>query len=137
MPFGLLADLVLILHFAFIAFTVLGALAWLCWRYAPLLHLPALAWGVGIELLGGTCPLTPLENALRRAAGDPGYAGGFIERYLGALIYPAGLTPATQWLLGLGLLLVNVALYAWVGRRRRARHPFARGSVTREGEAAE
>ena len=80
---------------------------------------------------------TPLENALRRAAGDPGYAGGFIERYLGALIYPAGLTPATQWLLGLGLLLVNVALYAWVGRRRRARHPFARGSVTREGEAAE
>ena len=123
MPFGLLADLVLILHFAFIAFAVLGALAWLRWHLAPLVHLPALAWGVAIELVHGACPLTPLENALRRAAGDPGYAGGFIERYLGALIYPVGLTPATQWLLGLGLLLVNVALYVWVGRRRRARRP--------------
>jgi hypothetical protein len=121
MPFGLLADLVLILHFAFIAFAVLGALAWLRWRYAPWVHLPAVAWGVGIELSGGICPLTPLENALRRAAGDPGYAGGFIERYLGALIYPAGLTPAAQWVLAAGLAAVNVALYAWTLRRRRAR----------------
>jgi hypothetical protein len=123
MAWGLLADLVLVLHFAFIAFAVLGALAWLRWRYAPLVHLPALAWGVGIELAGGICPLTPLENALRRAAGEPGYAGAFIERYLGALIYPAGLTPSAQWLLAAGLLLVNVALYAWVDRRRRARRP--------------
>ena len=123
MPFGLLADLVLILHFAFIAFALLGALAWLRWRHAPLVHLPALAWGVAIELVHGTCPLTPLENALRRAAGDPGYEGGFIERYLGSLIYPAGLTPATQWLLALGLVGVNVALYAWVLRRRRPALP--------------
>jgi hypothetical protein len=123
MPFGLLADLVLILHGAFIAFALLGSLAFLRWRLAPLVHLPALAWGIAIELSGGTCPLTPLENALRRAAGDPGYEGGFIERYLGSLIYPAGLTPAAQALLAAGLLSVNVALYAWVLRRRRARSP--------------
>jgi hypothetical protein len=119
MAWGPLADLVLVLHFAFIAFAVFGALAWLRWRYAPLVHLPAVEWGAGIELAGGICPLTPLENALRRAAGDPGYAGGFIERYLGSIIYPAGLTPATQWLLAAGLLVVNLALYAWVLRRRR------------------
>lgn len=120
MPFGPLADLVLLLHGAFIAFAVLGALAFLRWRLAPLVHLPALAWGVGIELVGGTCPLTPLENALRRATGGPEYTGGCIERYLGPLIYPAGLTPATQWLLAFGLLTVNALLYAWVLRRRRA-----------------
>jgi hypothetical protein len=119
-PYALLADLVLLLHGAFIAFALLGALAWLRWPYAPLLHLPAVAWGVGIEVFGGICPLTPLENALRRAAGSPEYAGGCIERYLGPLIYPAGLTPVTQWLLALGLLLANALLYAWVLRRRRA-----------------
>jgi hypothetical protein len=118
---SLLADFVLLLHGAFVAFALLGALAALRWRWAPLLHLPAVAWGAGIEILGGICPLTPLENALRRAAGGPGYAGGCIERYLGPLIYPAGLTPATQWLLALGLLAVNALLYAFVLRRRRAR----------------
>ena len=120
MAYGLLADLVLLLHLAFILFALFGALAWLRWRRAPLVHLPALAWGVGIELLHGPCPLTPLENALRSAAGERAYAGGFIEHYVGAWIYPVGLTPAVQWALGLGLLAVNVALYAWV-RRRRAR----------------
>ena len=123
MPFGLLADLVLLLHGAFIAFALLGALAALVWRRAPLLHLPAVAWGVGIELYGGTCPLTPLENALRKAAGSQTYAGGFIERYLTPLVYPAGLTPAAQWMLALGLLVVNGLLYTWVFRRGRRLPP--------------
>jgi len=121
MAFGLLADLVLLFHLAFILFAIFGALAWLRWRFAPLVHLPALAWGVGIELFHGRCPLTPLENALRSAGGERAYAGGFIEHYVGAWIYPVGLTPTVQWALGLGLFAVNVALYAWVRRRRRAR----------------
>ena len=84
------------------------------------MHLPAAAWGVYIELSGGLCPLTPLENRLRIAAGEAGYAGGFIEHYLIPLIYPAGLTPAIQLWLGAIVVLVNAAVYAWlVGRWRR------------------
>jgi hypothetical protein len=116
---GLLADLVLVVHLAFIAFAVLGALAALAWRWAPLLHLPAVAWGVVVELTGGTCPLTPLENSLRRAGGDTAYDSGFIEHYLAPVIYPPGLSSRGQALLGLALALVNVILYAWVIRRRR------------------
>jgi len=117
---GLLADLVLVVHLAYIAFAVLGALAALAWRWAPLVHVPAVAWGVVIEVAGGTCPLTPLENSLRRAAGGPAYDNSFIEHYLTPVIYPSGLSSRGQALLGLALALINVMLYAWVIRRSRA-----------------
>jgi hypothetical protein len=124
--FALLADLVVLVHALFVAFAIFGALAALGWRWAPLVHLPAVAWGIAIELGGFICPLTPLENALRRAAGEAGYAGGFIEHHLIPILYPAALTPRTQILLGAGLLAANLLLYAWVIGRiaresRRAR----------------
>jgi len=119
------ADAVLVLHGLFIAWVVAGGLAalwrsWLVW-----LHLPAAAWGVWIEWSGGLCPLTPLENRLRAAAGEQGYRGGFIEHYLTAAIYPDGLTRDVQWWLGVGVIVVNAAVYAFVvarviARRRRA-----------------
>ena len=90
-------------------------------RWAPLLHLPAAAWGVYVELSGGLCPLTPLENRLRIAAGEAGYTGGFIEHYLLALIYPAGLTHEIQYVLAAIVVGVNGLAYAWVWRRRRRR----------------
>ncbi len=115
-----LADLVVIVHGLFIVFVVAGGLLVLRWPRLAWVHLPAAAWGVLIELSGWICPLTPLENALRRAAGEAGYSGGFIERYLLPLIYPPGLTPAVQLWLGLVVLVVNVAVYAvWWRRRRR------------------
>jgi hypothetical protein len=83
-------------------------------------HLPAVAWGVAIELGGWICPLTPLENSLRRAAGEAGYTGGFIEHHLIPILYPAALSPRIQMVLAAGLLAVNVALYAWVVHRARA-----------------
>jgi hypothetical protein len=113
------ADLVVAIHFAFILFVVGGGLLVLRYPRLAWVHVPAAAWGAGIELVGGICPLTPLENALRRAAGEAGYHGGFIEHYLLPLIYPAGLTPAVGLVLGLGVLLVNGALYALLWRRRR------------------
>lgn len=118
-----LADVVLLLHGLFIVWVVAGGLsvlwrAWLAW-----LHLPAAAWGVWIEWSGAICPLTPLEQSLRHAAGQAGYRGGFIEHYLAAAIYPAGLTPAHQWLLGALVLAINLAVYAFAfvraARRRR------------------
>jgi hypothetical protein len=125
MVWSILADAVLVLHGAFIAWVVFGALAALRWPRAPWLHLPALAWGVWIEASAGLCPLTPLESWLRLRAGQAGLAGGFIDHYLGALIYPPGLTPTHQAGLALGLLLFNAAVYAAIGwraaRRRRLR----------------
>ncbi|QBY54646.1 MULTISPECIES: DUF2784 domain-containing protein [Cupriavidus] len=114
-----LADLVVIVHGLFIVFVVAGGLLVLRWPRLAWVHLPAAAWGVLIEWSGWICPLTPLENALRRAAGEAGYSGGFIERYLLPLIYPPGLTPAVQLWLGLVVLVVNVAVYAVWWRRRR------------------
>jgi hypothetical protein len=115
-----LADLVLVVHLAFIAFVVAGA--GLLWRWPRLvwLHLPAALWGAGVEFSGTVCPLTPLENHLRALAGESGYAGGFVEHYLVALIYPQGLTRTWQWALGAGVLVLNVVLYAlWLRSRRR------------------
>lgn len=114
----LLADAVLLLHGLFILFAVFGGL--LAWRWPRLawLHLPAAAWAGWVVSAGWICPLTPLENALRRSAGDAGFSGGFLEHYLLALIYPEGLTRPVQLALGLGVLLFNAVVYAVLVRRR-------------------
>lgn len=118
---GLLADAVLVIHAVFIGWALLGGLAVLRRPWLAVLHLPALAWGVWIESSGGVCPLTPLENSLRRAAGETGYTGGFIEHYLGGIIYPAGLTRGTQWVFAGVLVAVNVLAYGLLIRRLRRR----------------
>ena len=121
MTVRLAADGVLVIHLAFIVWAVFGGLAVL-WRGGMLwAHLPALAWGVWIELTHGICPLTPLENHFRAVAGQSGYDGGFIEHYLWPLIYPAGLTPAHQLGLACALLLINGLIYGFVGWRWRRR----------------
>lgn len=114
MHFRLAADAVLLLHLAFIGFAVFGGLLALRWRWLPLLHLPAVAWAVYVELTGGLCPLTSIENALRLSAGQSGYAGSFVEHYLLALIYPSGLTRETQWFLAAGVSGINIAVYSWL-----------------------
>jgi hypothetical protein len=119
---GLLADAVLVFHGLFIAWAALGAIAVWRWPRLAWLHLPALAWAVWIETSGRICPLTPLENSLRRAAGQSGYSGGFIDHYLGRIIYPDGLTRQTQWVIAGVLLAVNVGAYLVIARRR-ARRP--------------
>lgn len=121
-----LADLVLILHLAFIVFVVAGGLLALRWRWFPLIHLPAALWGVFIESSGGICPLTPLENKLRRAAGASGYSGGFVEHYLVPIIYPAELSLPVQLVLAGLLVLANALVYGLVWRQlRRARRRLA------------
>jgi hypothetical protein len=114
-----LAELIVLVHFCFIVFAAFGGLLVLRWPRAAWLHLPAAVWGVGIELSGHVCPLTPLENWLRASSGQPGYGGGFIEHYLLPVIYPAGLTRETQLGLAAALALANAALYLFACRRRR------------------
>lgn len=121
MAYGLLADAVVALHVAFVLFTVLGGLLALRWRWIPWLHLPAAAWGVFIEATGRICPLTPLENTLRARAGGSAYEGDFIAHYLGPIIYPDHLTREIQLGLGAVLVVVNVAIYAVIWRRRASR----------------
>jgi len=120
-----LADLVLLLHLGFIIFVVAGGLLALRWRWAPIIHLPAAVWGVFIEASGGICPLTPLENALRRAAGSSGYAGSFIEHYLVPVVYPDSLSHTVQLVLAGLVVLANGFVYLVVCRRRRARGHMA------------
>jgi hypothetical protein len=118
-----LADAVVVAHGLFVLFAVLGGLLVLRWPCAAWLHLPALAWGLWIELSGGVCPLTPLEWRLREAAGEAAYEAGFVANYLVPLIYPPGLTGSTQWLLAGGLAAVNLIVYWIVVSRLRARRP--------------
>lgn len=115
----LLADLLLVIHAAFVAFVVLGGLLVLRWRWIAPVHLLAAAWGVFVEATGRVCPLTPLENALRAQAGDAGYEGGFIDHYVLPVLYPAGLTREVQGVLAVALVAANVAIYAWVLRSTR------------------
>ncbi len=113
-----LADLVLILHFAFILFVTLGAVLVLRWRMIAWIHVPCALWGAWIEFQGWICPLTPVENRFRRLGGEAGYSGGFIEHYLVPLIYPSGLTRSTQIQLGLVVVAINVAVYGLIYWRR-------------------
>ena len=117
--YGNLATLVVLAHFAFILFVMFGGLLALRWRWVPWAHVPCFLWGAGIEVMGGICPLTPLENRLREAAGDAPYMGTFIEHYILPVMYPAGLTRTVQLVLAAGLVVLNVAVYAWVICRRR------------------
>ena len=117
MAHRLAADAVLIAHAAFVVFVVLGGLLAWRWHLAAVLHLPAAAWGAWIEFSGGICPLTPLENRLRHAAGQAGYDGGFVEHYLLALIYPEGLTREVQIALGVAVIVINAAVYGVLVRR--------------------
>ena len=122
MAWRLLADAVVVFHLAFVAFAIAGGLLVLRWPRLALAHLAALAWAAFVEFSGRLCPLTPLENALRAAGGQAGYAGGFVEHYLLPVLYPAALTRELQWLLGSGLVVFNLAVYAgvvWQARRRR------------------
>jgi len=115
---GLLADGVLVLHLAFIVFVMLGGLLVLRWPRVAWLHVPAVLWGIYVELSGRLCPLTPLENSLREAAGQAGYSGGFIEHYVTAVIYPDGLSRGIQMVLAASVVLVNGLVYCRLWARR-------------------
>jgi hypothetical protein len=126
MTYRLLADAVLLLHLAFIVFVIFGALLVARWRGLLPVHLAALAWGVGIELLGAICPLTYVENAMRLRAGLAGYGGGFIEHYLLPLVYPGDMTRTIQYAMAAGVLFFNAGIYWWVLRRRARQRPGGR-----------
>ena len=121
-----LADLLVVVHLAFVGFVIFGGfLAWK-WRAVILAHLPALAWGLWIEVSGWICPLTSLEDRLRHLAGEAGYRGGFLHHYVLPVLYPPGLTRPNQWVLAGLLLAINGAAYGLVAARWKRRGPLVR-----------
>jgi hypothetical protein len=115
---SLIADGLVLAHFFFIVFVVLGGFLVLRWPAVAYLHLPCLIWGIAIEFGGFICPLTPLEVQWRLAAGEGGYSGGFIDHYIVPLVYPSGLTRWMQILLGLALMVFNALVYGYLLSKR-------------------
>ena|SRR5215467_14444449 len=114
--YRLLADLVILVHFGFVVFAVAGGLLMLKWRWFVWIHSAAIIWAASVELFGWVCPLTPLENWLRARAGEAVYNSDFIARWLFPMLYPAGLTRDIQIVLGIFVIVVNLAIYGLVFR---------------------
>jgi Protein of Unknown function (DUF2784) len=113
MIYRVFADFVVLLHLAFVLFAVLGGILMFKWKRAAWFHIPAALWAALIEFVGWECPLTPLENWLRREGGEVGYQTGFIERYLLPVLYPAALSRHLHVALGLLVLGINLVIYWW------------------------
>jgi len=111
MSYRLMADIVVLLHFTFILFVLMGGILSIWWRKVVWIHIPAAGWGVLIEFAGWICPLTPLENRLRAKGGEAGYPGGFVEKYILPVIYPTELTREIQIILGILVITVNLVIY--------------------------
>ena len=118
MIYRVLADLILVAHFAFAIFTVLGGLLVLRWRSLLGAHLASVFWGVLIQWANWTCPLTPLESYLREIGGEGGYGGGFIAYYVSMMLYPEKLTLELRYLLGIVLIVVNLLVYGYLFLRK-------------------
>ena len=131
MLLSLLADLVLAVHATFLLFVVLGGLLVLWKPRIAWVHIPCAMWGAWVELAGWICPLTPLEVDLRIRAGEVGYGGGFIERYVTAALYPQGLTREIQIGLGIAVVAVNVIIYVIAIKRAQKGHPSSGFSLFR------
>lgn len=119
-----LSDLVVLIHFAFVIFVIMGGILALRWGWIVFLHLPAVAWGAVVEFMHWICPLTYLENWLRLRAGVAAYRGDFVTHYLLPILYPAHLTAQIQIVLGALVIVINLIVYSlilWLWRRRSFR----------------
>ena len=108
------AELVLFLHFCFVLFAVLGGFLGLVdmrWLWA---HVPVVAWSAIVNLADWTCPLTPLEQALRARAGAAGYEGGFITHYIGPVVYPRGMPRQMELTAAASIVVWNIVVYGGV-----------------------
>ena len=126
MLFRLMADLVVVTHLAFLLFVGAGSL--LAWRrpWLAWLHAPSLIWAATSITIGLACPLTSLEKALRRLAGEEVYAGGFVDHYVEGILLSESLTPLLRAVALVAIVVGYTRLYrtrrdvwtGWATRRR-------------------
>ena len=112
--YELFANLSLIAHLIFILFVIFGGLLFFIFSKVFYIHLPALLWGIYIELTNSVCPLTYLENWFLNKAELATYSNGFINNYLYPIIYPEGLTNNIQIYLGITLIVINILIYGFI-----------------------
>jgi hypothetical protein len=120
--YRLLADLVVLMHFAFVLFVILGGFLVARQRRVMPFHLVAAVWAALIEFSGRICPLTPLENRLRAKSGSDGYDSDFVAHYILPILYPEGLTRETQIALGTVVIMINLGIYGWILRYKSGRN---------------
>src|SRR5579864_1332258 len=118
MSYRAMADLVVVLHFAIVIFVALGGLLVVFWRRVAWVHLPIVAWVIFAESFQKICPLTYLEDWLRDRGSMERYHGDFVAHYIMPVLYPNGLTPRVQVVLGVLVLTVNVLFYVAAFRRK-------------------
>ena len=114
----LLADAVMLVHFAFLTFVALGGfLAWR-WRWVAAPHAAAVVWGALNATVGVECPLTAWEDAARLRAGEQGLPRGFVDTYLTGVVYPE------EHLLTAQLLVATLVAVSWARVVARRRSPL-------------
>ncbi len=127
--YRVLADTILVIHFAFVVFVVFGFLliligllarwSWIHNRCFRITHLAAIGFVVLQAWFGQYCPLTIWENEFRRRAGQPAYTESFIEHWLHkVLFYQAEPWVFTTIYTGFGALVLLV----WFLGRRDSKH---------------
>ena len=126
MIYRTLADVVVVLHIGFVLFVIIGGFLVRRWPRLIYAHIPVAIWGALIEFVGWVCPLTPLENHLRRLGGEAGYSGGFVEHYLLPVLYPNALTRNVQLVLGAFVVACNAVAYTLLSRQRRGERTAGR-----------
>jgi len=118
--YALLADLILVVHFAFVLWVVLGLVLvllgrplgwrWVGNRWVRLGHLASIGVVVAQAWLGRMCPLTIWESELRVAAGQQPYdPEGFVAHWVQRLLFFPPDTPTYYFVIGytvFGLLIV-------------------------------
>ena len=122
MTWQLLAAGVALVHGAFLAYVAVGGLVALRWPRTAVLHAAAVGWGVLVVAASIRCPLTWLEDRLRQLGGKTPLPGGFIDRYVEGVLYPARLTVLVQVLVAALVVACWLSLLAGrssaVGRRQ-------------------
>ena len=105
------ANLTLIAHLIFILFVIFGGLLFFTFPKIIYFHLPALLWGIYIELTNSICPLTYIENWFLLKGELTTYSNDFINNYLFPIIYPEGLTSEIQIYFAISLIVINILIY--------------------------
>ena len=120
MAYRLAADVVVAVHFAYLAFIIVGG--WLAWRWPRLVpfHLAAVVVGFVSITIGFDCPLTNVERWLRRQGGQQPYANGFIDHYVKGHLYPHGYDLVVQ--LSIAAVVVGAYGAIWFRSRGRSTH---------------
>lgn len=116
-----LADLVVVIHALVGFFFLFGSVGGRSEPWIGLFHFPLALWVCSAYIMGWTCPLTPLEKSLRRAAGEKGYVGSFVDHYIARWMgfkpedkevhVPTKKERNGQIIIGVWLGLVNLLVY--------------------------